>query len=108
MNSQTLAAFLPLIVPAIVGVLTRYCMAGLKKASLWVDTLPAWAKQTIVVVIAMVLTSLAALTGVDLCGGHECTGLAAVTTGGLGALVSAIFAMVTHNGKKLAETTSTP
>lgn len=106
MNSTTVTTLLPILLPLLVGIITRYAMAGLKKAATAVDRMPAWLQQAIVLAIAGVL-SFAAAHGIDLCSGATtCHGLTDVTAGGLTTLISWVIAMVTHNGKKVSVITN--
>lgn len=86
-----------LFFPLLVGFLARAVMQGLKALSGVVDNLPPWAKQVTVVLIAALLSALGAWVGVDFG-----TTLGAVPETAITALLAAIFAMVTHNGAKLA------
>ena len=54
------------LLPLIVGPLTFVVMQGLKALSVTVDALPPVAKRVAVMVIAIALTALGALSGVDL------------------------------------------
>jgi len=62
MNKLLLSATIPLII----GPLTFVVMQGLKALSATVDALPGVAKRFAVAGIAIVLTVLASLTGVDI------------------------------------------
>ena len=105
MTFTSIMPMLTLALPLLIGVITRYAMAGLKRVASTVDTWPAWAQQTIVVLLAALFT-WAGAHGIDLCGGVQCTGLESITSGGIGTAIAAIFAMVTHTGKKVSELTT--
>jgi hypothetical protein len=95
-NMVNMLHLLTLLFPLVVGYLARGIMQGLKYIQT-VDNWPAWAKQLTVVVISASLALLGAWVGVDFG-----VGLDGVTEAGLTTILSAIFAMVTHNGSKLA------
>lgn len=97
MTRDSVFNLLALLFPLVVGYLTRWIMTGLKRLSGAVDAAPAWVKQVSVVVIAAVLSALGIWTGVDFG-----SSLGGVTETAITALLSAVFAMVTHNGAKLA------
>jgi len=62
-----------LVLPYLLGPIVFLVMQGLKKASAAVDSLPSWAKQGAVFVIAQVLTFLQAWSGTALDCGTNCS-----------------------------------
>jgi type II secretory pathway component PulF len=95
------------LVPYLVGVLTKW-FTNLAKTS---DTFAASGnsvKRLVVVLISTILTAVFAWAGVTITGNPlhagttELSQLATALIGGLSALISAVYAMVSHNGDKVS------
>ena len=100
MNGVNISVLLAPFLPLLIGWLTRLIMEGLKKASGAIDELVPWAKQIIVAVIAVVLNLLPLWLGVDLAGATKIEELSA---SGISAVLSALFAMITHQAARLSD-----
>lgn len=78
-------------VAALVGALVMPIMQGLKKASAWVDGLPAWAKQAIVGGLSLGATYLSVFLGAPVPGD-----ILHMPGEAVSALLTAVFAMLAH------------
>lgn len=94
-----LALLLGVIFPLVSGYLTKWTMNGLKRVSTLVDNLPVAAKRAVVVLIASLITFVFSFFGVVVTG----TSFDALTEPNIQALLSAAFAMLFHDGNKLAQ-----
>ena len=100
MNKLVLSAAIPLLI----GPLTFVVMQGLKALSTTVDALPSVAKRFAVAGIAVVLTIVASLTGVDIScdpnGVENC--LSTLDKDAVKAILAAAIAYLLHLAKKKA------
>lgn len=94
---------LSLLLPVILGPLTFAAMQALKIASATVDKLPPFAKRLAVAVIAVALTLLSNLTGVQVaCDPEAATNcLELLDKDAVRAMLSALIALSLHWVKKL-------
>jgi hypothetical protein len=94
---MTLLNLLAVVFPLILGFLVRWIMQALKGASDALNRSAPWVKQVVVVVISAILSVLSGVVGVNLG-----TTLDGITAASLTTFLTALFAMVTHNGAKLS------
>lgn len=97
MQDFILTYLMPILIPALLGVSLVPVMGGLKKLSIWVDGLPAWAQRAIVGLLAVGATQLGKLVGVPIPEDVLHMNGEAVT-----ALLTALIAFATHKLTKKA------
>lgn len=97
-------ALLAVLMPYVVGVLTKWLMNALKTVTV-VDNAPNGGKRLIVVILSTILTVAFGWAGLHVTDLNAVTAdqvstLATALAGGLSALVSAVYAMAAHAGDK--------
>jgi hypothetical protein len=89
------------LLPIVVGPLTFVVMQGLKSLSLTVDALPPLAKRLAVMVIAIALTALGAVSGVDFqCSTEGANCLSALDKDAVKAVIGTALAYAMHYAKQ--------
>lgn len=86
--------FIPILISAIAAAVVMPLFQWIKKASAWVDGLPSWLKQVLVVGLAAVSAFVTKLTGVPLPSdvfGMDATALQTVVTSLLAFLLHKIY-----------------
>lgn len=102
------AALATVLVPWLVGVLTKWLTNLAKASATFAASGNVW-KRAVVVLISTVLTSLFAAAGVHITGSPfqignaEMTTIATALITGLASLISATYAMTAHNGDKVSK-----
>jgi LytS/YehU family sensor histidine kinase len=109
MLSSIFAMLLAVLVPYVVGVLTK-ALTNLAKAADSFRDSPSALKRFVVVIISTVLTAVFAWAGVQIdtplvANAEQIGVLAAAVLTGLSSLVSAVYAMIAHTGDKVAAVT---
>lgn len=108
MMETILATLTTLLVPWLVGILTRWLTNLAKNMETFAASGNGW-KRFVVVLISTVLTAIFSWAGVEVTGspfhldGNSLNVLATALLTGLSALISAVYAMTVHNGEKVSK-----
>ena len=103
---QLLQMFTLLVVPYLIGILTKWLVNAAKTVRMVDDAAP-FAKRALAVAVSAGLTVLASFAGLSIADVSAITDteagkMAATVLTGLSSLVSAIYAMVAHTGDKVS------